>query len=187
MPEEKKEMDYWLEIEGRGGFVWRMNHDLADGRIEDADGSIDESIRENQGRIESLVAELKDKFGVIPPKEYPAVEWPQALPPAPKGRIYYWDWYNKMKDVFYRAEYEKIICSACPFSDGVEEFKIGRIPCRISKGIVYSLLEDHICAKVSYEKWSEKRLYKEIFKTYGNKELRRFKEKERDLKKEANA
>ena len=178
----EEEMNYWKEIEALGGFVWRMNHDLADGRIEDPDGKIDKSIEEAQQRIECLVSEVKEKFGVIPLKDYPKVKSLQSLPPSPEGKTYYWDWYNKMKDIFYKEEYNKLICSACPFSDGVEKFKINIIPCRINKGIMYSLMEPYICGMISYEKWTEKKLYKKIFDTYGNKELRRFKEKEKELR-----
>ena len=93
-----------------------------------------------------------------------------------------------MKDMFYKEEYDKIICSACPFSNGVEQFKIDIIPCRIhSDGVIHSLMEPYVCGMISYRDWSEQRLYKKIFKVYGTEELRKFKEKERSLEEEAKA
>jgi len=176
------EMEYWETIEALGGFVWRMNHDLGDGRIEDPDGEIAQAIEEGKQILNRLATELSEKFGVIQPKDYPKTEPGQERPPAPEGKIYYWDWYQKMKDAVYRSDYEKIICSACPFSEGVEKMKIGIIPCSVFPGVAYRLTAPHICLMTDWGgRWTKERLYQEIIAKGGEEALQTFKEKEKEL------
>ncbi len=122
------DLEYWEAIDGLGGFSWHMNHDLADGRITDTEGRVDQAIEEIKELSKTLVEEIEEKFGVIPPSKCPQTE---EKPPAPTGKVYYWDWYKKMKRRYYQKEYEGIICSACPFSEGVEVMIAmgGGIPC----------------------------------------------------------
>ena len=177
------EMEYWTIIEGLGGFAWRMNHDLADGRIEDKNGGIDKDIQEIQKTLARLVSELKDKFGVIPPNECPKIKSGEKQPRPPRGKKYYWDWYKKMKEIFYRIDYEKIICSACPLSKGLKSMiSSGNIPCGPFRGVIYDLRAPYRCGMLNLDHWDEDRLRKEIIKKGGEVAFIRFKIKEAGLK-----
>ena len=180
----KTETEYWMAIEELGGFSWRMNHDLADGRIEDPKGAIDKEIQEAVEIQKKLVAKLKEKFGVIPPDECPQKEIDKELPPAPEGKIYYWNWYHKMKEQAYREEYQGIICSACPFSKGVEYMISmgGHIPCGLIQGSIYRLHAPYACGMLNFGDMSEEDLHKAIQKK-GEKALRLFLAKRDALKK----
>lgn len=176
------ELDYWEIIEFLGGFIWRLNHDLAAGRIDDTKGEIAQDIEDARQLQKRLVNEVGEKFGIILPENCPRVEPGKEAPPAPEGKIYYWDWYHKMKDVVYRADYEKIICSACPFSEGVEMMKIGVIPCGIFHGAVYRLNAPYACAMfTSLDTWTEEKLCCEIFNQHGFEALKKFKTKLKEL------
>lgn len=178
------EMEYFEIIEGLGGFAWRMDHDLADGRVEDKTGGMDRDIQDARKISATLVSELKEKFGVIPPKECPKVEPGKKASKAPKGKIYYWDWYEKMKNLSQRIYYEKIICSACPFSGGVKKMieMGGDIPCRKIHGILYRLGYPFECHLISFKELTPGQLYQEIMKKGGEVALTRFKIKEAGLK-----
>jgi len=183
----KTEMEYWEIIEGLGGFAWRMNHDLGDERITDPTGEIDQEILEARKISDKLVNDLDEKFGVIAPKNYPKVEIGQTLPTTPEGKIYYWDWYKKMQKEYYELEYEKIICSACPFSEGVEKMNAlgGTIPCSVFPGMVYRLYPPYACAMIDFSSsnyWTEEQLYQEIIKKGGKKALQVFEKKLVELK-----
>ena len=179
------ELEYWEVIEGLGGFIWRMNHDLADGRIEDPTGSISKEISEARTISDLLVKELGEKFEIIHPNDCPKTKIGQKPPPAPEGKTYYWDWYEKTKTKAYNAEYEKIICSACPFSEGVEQMINlgGNIPCGIFTGIIHQLSAPHMCAMVDYDSWSKDKLHQEILNQHGDEALKKFKNKEAELEK----
>lgn len=177
------EMEYWEVIDGLGGFIWQMDHDLADGRIEDKTGGIDKDIQKAQKRSAMLVSELKEKFGVIPPEDCPKTKPGEKVPSAPKGKIYYWDWYNKMKDLYWRVDYEKLICSACPFSEGAKEMiKMGgNIPCGKTNGVIFRLSRPFQCNFITVEGLTPKQLYEEILKKGGEVALTRFKVREAGL------
>jgi len=159
------ELEYWVAIEELGGFVWRMNHDLGDGRIEDPTGKIDQAIASAREISERLVTELS-RFGVIHPKDCPEVPLGQKPPPAPEGKIYHWDWYKKMKTESYQRAYDGIICSACPFSKGVEHMIAlgGVIPCSVFHGMLYRLRAPHACGMIDgrFNFWTEAMLSKRI-------------------------
>lgn len=177
------ELEYWEIIEGLGWFIWRMNHDLADGHIEDPDGSIDHELAEAGVIQEKLVSEIGDKFNVIHSKDCPKTNFGENPPVAPEGKIYYWDWYKKMKEIFYKAEYDKIICSACPFSEGSEKMMaLDSIPCSVFNGMAYRLSAPHRCIMVSCNNWSEDQLRYEIKSKFGGKTLKTFIAKESELK-----
>jgi len=91
------EMEYWRAIETLGGILWNLEHELADGRLTDSDGEIDRYIKIARQISKDLVAELGERFGVIAPEDYPKVEFNETPPSPPEGKIYYWDWYKKMK------------------------------------------------------------------------------------------
>ncbi len=178
------EVEYWEVIEELGGYIWRLNHDLADGRIKDKDGKIAKSIGEMNNLLERLIIEIGKKFGVIHPKDCPKVRLGQQAPPPWEGKIYYWDWYKKMKEICYRKEYKNIICSACPLSTGLDRMIAlgGVIPCGVFRGSIYNLSMPYECGMLGRHNWSREELYKEITNQGGIKSLKKFKRKEKRLK-----
>lgn len=82
--DEASEVYLWLTIEGLGGFVWRMNHDLADGRIESTPG-IEKDLITMQEQIEYAVSQL-ERFGIKNPKGEDK-----------EVRDAYWEWYQTWK------------------------------------------------------------------------------------------
>jgi len=61
------EVELYFAIDTFGGFVWRMNHDLADGRIESSAG-VEQDIINMQGRME-IAIDQSVRFGVIEPRK----------------------------------------------------------------------------------------------------------------------
>jgi hypothetical protein len=181
--EPQTEMEYWEAIEGLGGISFSLNHDLADGRIDDKDGGMAKTIADASELSERLVSGLK-KFGIIHPKDCPKMKMGEKKPKPPKGKKYYWDWYEKMKEAYYKAENEKIICSACPF--GRKLHKKGAcnhyIPCDVFSGMIYSLSIPFECVMVGNKLWDYQKLCDEILKKEGQAGLIRFKIKEAGLK-----
>ncbi len=89
-----------------------------------------------------------------------------------------------MKELAYSIDYEKIICSACPFSEGVEKMtSFGSIiPCGAFRGSLYKLRAPHICGMLTTNVWGEEELRQEIIRKGGEVALVRFKIKEAGLK-----
>ena len=88
------EVDLYLTIDGLGYFVWRMNHDLADGRICDNDkqrAEVDKDIQKVQKQLEETVPYCS-RFGV----DYELIEKENPI----TGRNVqvacddYWKWYR---------------------------------------------------------------------------------------------
>ncbi len=177
------EMEYWEAIEALGGYVWSTNHAMSHGRIEDPDGEVAMSVVKAQGVLEGLVGELEGKFGVIHPKNCPKVEFGKQPPPAPEGKSYYWDWYKRMKLENYKAEYEGMICSACPFSQGVEQMIAlgGVIPCGVFPGMMYRLSRPYACGMLHGGDWSQETLDVRVIEAVGPDGLKKFRAKEREL------
>lgn len=63
---EQDERNIYFAIDMCGGFIWRMNHDLANGRIEDPTGGIDRDIQQARQDQLAIVAALP-RFGVSEP------------------------------------------------------------------------------------------------------------------------
>jgi len=174
------EQEYWETIESLGEIIWRMDHDLADGRIRDPEGRVAQNIDDSQKLLEKLVAELEEKFGIIS-TNHPA-KTDGEYPDPPKGQRWYWVWYGEMKDSLLQKEYEEIICSACPLSEGVHVFSY-RIPCSIFPGILNRLRASFLCEMLCPELgWMRESLLAEMKKTGGEEGLQRFLEKEKQLK-----
>ncbi|MFA6042310.1 MAG: hypothetical protein WCV85_04395 [Patescibacteria group bacterium] len=130
-----------------------------------------------------LALEVAEKFNVILPTQMPKVENGQERPPAPEGKTYYFDWYDKCKRVFYQDLYDKLICSACPMSEGVDEFiRLNDIPCGVFPGALYHLRMNHICGMVTYGDWTTQHLHDAITKKGGEGALAAFQAKEKALK-----
>jgi hypothetical protein len=177
------ELAYWRTIETLGGFIWRLNHDAADGRITMTPG-MEKDLQDAQKIQESLVSELFVRFGVIHPKDCPQRKADGEMPSAPLGTMWYWDWYRKMKAESCRDEYEKIICSACPLSEGVEAFiATNTIPCTAWRGSLYNLPQPSVCAMLHMgPQWSRRKLIANIRAKGGAEAVPRFKAKEAELK-----
>lgn len=165
----KTEKEYWEHIDALGGVIWWHQHELGHGRIKDDDGSIMVYLIKAQRTLETLVLELDPKFGII-------------LDPieAIRSRLrYYWDWYSSSKAAHLQAEFEKIICSACPFSEGAKASN-SHIPCKVFPGVIYQLSAPHICGMLRND-WSQEELYTNIKKEAGEAALQAFKAKEAEL------
>ena len=88
-----------------------------------------------------------------------------------------------MQAEFYRSEYEKIICSACPFTKGVDAFYSNRgrnYPCKVASGTA-GLINDKICGMVAWGDWTETHLFKRVAEK-GKGALEKFKAKQAALK-----
>lgn len=182
-PKPDSEMNIWKIMESVGGYIFYTEHDIADGRMESSPAT-EKHLKLSREVSEMLVKKLKD-FGVIPPNECPVREIGKKLPPAPKGKIYYWDWYEKKNQEYYTEVYEGIICSACPLAEENPVKIIQRsIPCSVFPGIAYQLFEPHRCAMLDMYDWKEEKLYQEIRKNGGEDILKRFKQKFWMLKKQ---
>ncbi|MFH1445621.1 MAG: hypothetical protein ABIF08_04020 [Nanoarchaeota archaeon] len=181
----KTEMDYWSLIEELGGHIFWSRHDIH--RVpEEKRDKVWDFIEGAQRFQEYLVNEIVEKFGVILPKDSPN-RYDKNVPPAPEGKIYYWDWYSKMKREFYSKEYEAIICSACPLSDGLDRVIVsGDIPCSVWRGALFKLTVPYECAMVTTGTWTEKKLFQKIFKKCGKSAITRFLEKRNSLRASVN-
>ena len=179
------EIEYWAIIESLGGFIWRMNHDAADGRFQ-MTKEAEKDLSDARQVMEALVSELFVQFGVVHPNDCPRKNAEGKMPEAPAGMSWYWDWYHKTKMAWNRAEYEKIICSACALCEGAEAFVRGNaIPCAAWKGTLYQLSMPYQCAMVDSAcswKWKEEQLIAEIRKIGGEEAVLKFKAKETELK-----
>jgi len=82
------EIDLYFAIDAMGAFLWRMNHDMADGRIEEFD------LTEDQYRMEYLVYQTR-KFGV----ELADAEIDKHVTATPS----YWAWF-KFYDNHFKNE-----------------------------------------------------------------------------------
>ena len=176
------EVDYWEVIEGLGGFIWSTNHGVHHGHIYDPHGEVSKEIEEAGQLSVRFLAEACEKFGIISPSDYPKVEQGQTLPLAPEGKIYYWDWYKKMKNDWYQRDYDDIICSACPLSEGVQRMIDlgGVVPCSVFRGMIYHLHAPYKCGMLT--DWKKEELYEEILKNSNEETLLKFQNKEKELK-----
>jgi hypothetical protein len=178
------EMEYWQFLEGLGGIIWSNIHDISHDLLPKSDAVMNE-INEAAELSGHLLAEIGEKFGVIRPGDYPTLKDGEALPPAPEGKVYYWDWYGKLKHSFYYEIYENLICSACPFSTGLQNMINlgGQIPCGAVSGWFGRLLISHECGMVNnIHQWSKIELYREIREKSTWRGLQKFKKKEIELK-----
>ena len=176
------ESEYWEVIESLGGFIWSISHAMSHGNIDDKDGEVTKDIVEARKTQECLLTEICQKFGVIAPKDCPKTEAERTSVPAPEGKIYYWDWYKKMKEDSYLKDYEAMICSACPFSGGLQEMIDcgGSVPCNAFSGIMNRLSIPYECGML-YDHWRREDLYKKIVQKSGEEILLKFQAKEKEL------
>lgn len=181
----EKDSEYWEAIEDLGGFLWRINHDLAHGRMSSTSG-LEADLVSARKIQEQLVDELFENFGVVHPKDCPNRDVEGKIPIAPPGMIWYKDWYDEMKRNAYEIAYNKLICSACPLSEGLDKMISlgGVIPCGVFNGALYQLSQPYLCGMLgneSYE-WTTDELFGQIYQKTGDDGLRLFLEKIAELK-----
>jgi hypothetical protein len=91
-PEIKEQIDkgsevfLWTFIEEAGGFIWRMNHEIAHGRIESTP-AIEQDILNMREYSQYCVGQLY-RFGILDPVE------------SKDAQDRYWEWYRAWKDYF---------------------------------------------------------------------------------------
>ena len=175
------EMDYWKAIESLGGITWAMEHELANGRKR-KNHKTSKYLAEQRDIIKQLVQEVCDKFDVIHPKDCPKVPLGQEMPPAPPGKVYYWDWYHRMKDLALEEEWGQVICSVCPFNTGVEDFKTGIVHCQLMPHTIFYRFDSRpLCGCVSDRKFSHGQFEKKMLDKAGSEALNAYKSKQQEL------
>jgi hypothetical protein len=110
------EMEYYKEIEGLGGFIWMINHEISHGNIKNAKG-VRKDIKDAIKIQNRLLEEIVEKFGVVVPEGRGLLQPVDDLPVLPKGKEYYLNWYSRMKKEEAEQWFEKTICFACPMSN----------------------------------------------------------------------
>lgn len=178
------EIEYWKVIVSLEFFVWRIHDGLGGGRIEDPKGKIAKELKNVEHILDSLINELSGKFGVINPTESLKIYSGSRKMPAPEGKIYYDDWYNKMKRTAYHVIYDSIICSGCPFSEGLEASKFDIFPCSLFPSVRHRLgavYVSDICVMVTSRIWTKDQLYQQMLTRHGKEALQIFQRKEKEL------
>ena len=85
-----REIEIYFTINEIGGFIWRMNHDMADVRIpEDQWPAIDRDIKK-MSEIQQHAISILPKFGVTPPFRDPE----NKLAFLRKPSAQYWAWFR---------------------------------------------------------------------------------------------
>lgn len=165
---DETEVEYWLTIDkyaqGILNAIWTIaNLDITESfelRLQHRRYLMAEKA------LESLMSENVQKYRFILPVDPPSPGYPMPI----EGILYYTDWYDKIKKIV-EARYQKIICSACPFSQSMGNIVNPHI-----------LAQPGSCRFVTCGKITEKRLYRKILKYAGRAALDRFKEKQEMLK-----
>jgi len=182
------EQEYWEAIEALGAeqdFLTRTQN-----RIETYAGREGKSastnfwpdVAEMAALSTTLANELSEKFGIILPKDCPKPDDQGVYPKPPEGKRWYWPWYKEKKEQWLRAEFDKLICSACPFATFDMSF-VSRIPCEVFLGSLYQLKAPHLCAMIDTDppQWAPAKLIAEIYQAGGDETLLHFLEKRRAL------
>ncbi len=162
------ELEYWLAIETLGGYVSSTNRLIAKEHLPEGNTEINNSVQSAQAEQQSLLKEIGEKFGVVPPgPKTDRYDKREEVPLLEGQKSHYWDWYEKMKLQSCTEDYELLVCSACPFSQGVQEMmRITQLPCSAVNGSIYGILGIGTCGAVS-RNYSEKKLFAEITKKAG--------------------
>lgn len=133
------EVDYWKFNHFLGGMIYQLEHDASHGHI-DLPGNVVDSTLDKQRQLQQKILEgLRTDFNVILPQdpEYPKDFPPDQIPDPPVGKKWYWVWYREMKEQIFGWEYDHLICSACPFTYGRDNYidlNSGRYPCQLILG-----------------------------------------------------
>lgn len=184
------ELEYWEAIEWIGGYIWSTMHAINRGHLEDADGAIAKDVASARDIQQKLVDEIIEKFGVIHPKDCPKPKSGSGVIPAPEGKIYYWDWYHKLEREYSLIEYQKLPCSACPFSQGFEPFiSSHKVSCTFYPDDNNEFKSHHIrrCGAVTFslsyygEQLSIEDVCQRILQDHGPEALEAFKNKQSEI------
>lgn len=84
-------------------------------------------------------------------------------------------WFNRMRMRFEANQYENLICSVCPYSEGARAFmeKGQSIVCKKNPKIK-SLFRPWFCGMLSFGDWTEDDLYSNMVKEFGDNAWKRF-------------
>ncbi|MFA6098734.1 MAG: hypothetical protein WCV50_03085 [Patescibacteria group bacterium] len=179
---------FFHQLRSRAGCQWlRVSHHGSDFLIK-------QEVERARIVYSELIAELGERFGVIPPPATQEIADYQGMHKAPAGRIYYREWYERMRAKYYEEIYRQLICSACPFSTGIGAFtEDNRYPCRKAPEEGMLMVTDlHICGMVVRKRygkgdvgWTEQEWYDAILQEYESTRLRQVKAKQKRLIKAA--
>lgn len=97
--ELKTPFDYWLALYDLSYGIWFLGHEVADGRINDTE-TTEQTITEAEQLLREIVAEVCQKFDMIPPEDTPQIEAGEKLSDLPSGKTYYRNWCNKMDSLY---------------------------------------------------------------------------------------
>lgn len=175
------EFDYWAAIDSLGSFIATIRQGVYRGHLPT------QALKEveSAGKLsQKLVAEIEEKFGILFRPEITHVEPKDGYPAPPEGKRWYWPWYHQMRKDWLASEFNKLICSACPLSGGVEKFD-SEIPCTKHNGSMFELRAPYICGLITYSSWTREDLLQEIGITGGDDAVQKFLAKEKQLKAEA--
>jgi hypothetical protein len=107
-PSEFKELDAYLTINACGAFIWRMKHDMCNGRIPQIEhAAIDEDVKRVKSRQLEIIKELP-RFGVEP------------LDADGKATPAYWTWYetwDSWKNGLTNEKWQEVSDHRCTFTD----------------------------------------------------------------------
>ena len=175
------EWEYFLAVEELGYYLQSTRHGLSRDHISDPDGKVAESLLAAQVLQTSLGQELSEKFGVILPRDCPQVAANEEMPPAPAGKIYYKDWYDKQRTELLRLEFEDCLCSACPFTHGVTGMRSEQL-CKKDRRDIRFGPRRHACPLTTFSPlFTAEELEKKILRKAGKKGLARFQAKQETI------
>lgn len=172
------EQEYWAAIESLGSFTHSTYRGFMKGHV---DGSVLPDIEAAGTLQKRLAEELGVKFNIILPPDSARADAQGNYPPPPEGKRWYWEWYRQMKQQWLQAEYNKQICSACPFSSGDLQIFSHQIPCQVFHGSLFRLRAEHRCGMVDCGEWTRTKLLQQIVAKAGTDALAKFKKKEEEL------
>jgi len=182
---------YFALIDGLGGqahFMHRIQvreerYASREGREPRKDHDFSSDVSRAHEIADILATELEAKFGIIHPKNCPKPDADGKYPDPPEGKQWYRPWFDKMREQWLQSEFDKHICSSCPFNEGIGSFSY-RIPCGSpARGglMMNRLVRLHVCGLVDNEKWTRKEMLAAIEEKGGKEGLRLFLEKEQAL------
>lgn len=95
------ESAFYQGLDDLAGVLFRQEHDLADGRIDDPNGALSRSFIELREIIKSRIEVACDRFNLIMPP--PNTDFFGSLPEPPEGKTYFGDWCLKHEKEHIRS------------------------------------------------------------------------------------
>ncbi len=179
------ENEFFGVIEGLGGVAYFERRLVNKGEIPHNHKT--NKFISNLSAVQHFVAEkLYEKYNVISPQESPK-RGDENAQPAPEGKIYYWDWYEKTKLSYYKEQHDNIICSGCVFSGGEKQMAHsgGGIPCNRINGSMNTLWFRFECdfEKENNHFFPNETLFEALEKKGGEKAIIAYETKKDELRK----